>query len=145
MNTKTILVIAAVVTTLGGAAGAQTPIQDAARLTSRGWTVIPPWGAHVDTWYSQDGTLPLATAYMRVRLDFVIPAPIGGSLEPEPRMRMMLPYEMSWGRIWWAPILVGGDQGPFSRQVDLVTNEVIEDGYYELQPAPWFPLAEEGY
>lgn len=118
----------------------QTPLQDAPRLMSMGWTVLPPGGPEIVHWFSGDGCVewPLATTHMVVRFEFIIPVEIGGSLLPEPRFNMMLPLETIAGRIWWAPVLMGGDTLSFGEEVDIMTGEILEDQHYGPQPGDWF-------
>ena len=63
-----------------------------------------------------------------------IPAPIGGSLLPEARWKMMIPPEATGGRIFIAPVYANGDTGSFGREVDLLTGEPLSVLHYGEQP-----------
>ena len=110
----------------------------ATQLTNSGWYVsrTAPDIAHWTR--GGEGSWPLSTEYVKVRMEFIIPVEMAGTLVPEPEFDMLIDKDAVWGRIWWAPIATGGLEFPFGAEVDLLTGEETEVNHYNPQPGDWF-------
>lgn len=99
----------------------------------------------VVNWHSEflTDTPPDSIVGFVVRVEFDVPAPIGGSLLPEARWPLLIPSDATGGRIFIAPHYANGDTGSFGREVDLMTGEPLETMHYGEQPGQWFAGRED--